>query len=179
MPIKKIAIIIFLMIQAAAAFLFFQNKQFDFACETVLIMLGAYGLIHFSSKLKQPLPDNIAILVLLSLSGHNVIGYLLNWYVLSNVFDKYLHIFGTYSFSLLGYFYLQLNEIPLTNIKKLVLTMMIGLSLATLYELVEFAMDYFIQPAVPAQSGLLDTNLDLLGDLLGGLAAGWHTVKKY
>lgn len=179
MPIKKIAIYIFLIIQAAAALWFFQNRQYDFACETVLIMLGAYFLIHFSSKFEQPLPDYIAILVLLSLSGHNIIGYLLNWYVKSNVFDKYLHVFGTYSFSLLGYFYLQLNNIPLTKIKKFILTMMIGLSLATLYELVEFAMDYFIKPAVPAQSGLLDTNLDLLGDLIGGLAAGCHTVKKY
>lgn len=56
--------------------------------------------------------------------------------------------------------------------------MMIGLSLATIYELMEFATDYFIKPTVPAQQGLLDTDLDLLSDLAGALLAAFHISRK-
>lgn len=179
MPIKRITFITFLVIQAITAILFFINKHNDFAYETVIIMIGVCYLAYISSRYKLWVPDYVIIIVVVSLSSHNVLGYLLNLYVISNIFDKCLHIFGTFSFSLLGYFYLRIYDLALTGWRKFVITMMIGLSLSTIYELVEFAMDYFIKPDVPAQSGLLDTNLDLLGDLIGALLAGSHMTRKY
>lgn len=178
MPLKRIAFISFLVIQAIVTILFFINKHNDFAYETVIIMVGVAYLAYISSRYKLWVPDYVIIIVLLSLSSHNILGYLLNLYVISNMFDKCLHIFGTFSFSLLGYFYLRIYDLALTGWRKFVITMMIGLSLAAIYELVEFAMDYFIKPDVPAQSGLMDTNLDLLGDLVGAFLAGFYMTRK-
>lgn len=178
MSIRRITLSIFFIIQIIALILFFSNKQYDYLYETVIILGCILFIACVSYRYKLLIPNYVVVIVLLSLSAHIIGGQLFNLYVKSNTFDKYLHIFGTYSFAILGYFYLRIYDITLTKRKRLIITIMIGISLATIYELMEFTIDYFIKPAVPAQSGLLDTNLDLLADLFGAVLAGVFIQKS-
>ncbi len=175
---RQKALVLFLITQIITLILLFQKKQIDYAFETIIVISGSLFVAYINCKKKLSIPLYVVIIVLISLSCHTIGGQLLNLYVDSSIFDKYLHIFGTYSFTLLIYFYLRINELSLGKWQKFFFTMMIGLSLATIYELMEFATDYFIKPTVPAQQGLLDTDLDLLSDLAGALLAAFHISRK-
>lgn len=178
MPSRQLILTLFLIIQIINLISLFRNKQHDYFYETIIIIGGSLFLMYLSHKNRRLIPRYILIVIFISLSAHTVGGQLLNLYVKSNVFDKYLHVFGTYSFVLLVYFFLRIEDIPLTKRARYFITIMIGVSLGTSYELVEFATDYFLKPAVPAQHSLLDTNLDLLADLVGAVLASIHLSSK-
>jgi hypothetical protein len=50
----------------------------------------------------------------------------------------------------------------------------LGLSLGSLYEILEFFTDSISHPVPPSQPSLLDTDLDLVADLAGALLAALH-----
>lgn len=174
---KKTLLVIFLIIQLIAIFQFFRNKQSSFVFETLIIILAIGIITYFYYKRSLPVSNYLYIIVLIAISGHTIGGELFGLYHLP-LYDKFLHIFGGYSFALLGYIILGLYKFPLPNVIKSVIIITVGLSLGTIYELWEFAMDQFMKPAIPAQSGLTDTNFDLLADLAGSFLAAFHLYKK-
>lgn len=175
---RKTLLITFLIIQVIAIIKFLGNKQYDFAYETLIIIAGSLLLTYLEIKKNLPISNYLRALVFVAISGHTIGGELFGLYVISHVFDKFLHVFGTYSFAMLGYVLLGLYNFPLSRKVQFIIMIMIGLSLGTFYELWEFAIDRFMKPPIAAQSGLLDTNLDLLADLIGSLLAALHISRK-
>lgn len=175
---RKMIVTIFLTIQLIAVWSFVQQKQLDYLYETLIIIAGTLLLTYWEIKKNLPISNYLRIVVSLAISGHTIGGELLNFYGLSTIYDKYLHVFGAYSFALLGYVLLGMNRISLGPKIKFILIITIGLSIGTIYELIEFAIDQLSTPTLPAQSGLLDTNLDLLADLLGAIGAAAHLSLK-
>jgi uncharacterized membrane protein YjdF len=122
------------------------------------------------------LPLHIRIITLIAITFNNVLGEYYNLYVTSSLYDRLQHIFGTYALTLWGFFILQqLTQFKLTSIK-FCITFLICLSLAlgSIYEILEFLEDQLFNPAIKNQPSLLDTNLDLISDLIGGGVAVLH-----
>lgn len=168
----------FVAIQVIAVFGFAQAKQFDYIYETLIIIAGALLLTYLEVKKKLPITNYLRIVVFIAISGHTIGGELMNFYGISTIYDKYLHVFGAYSFALLGYVLLGMYNLSLPPKVKFIMIIAFGLSVGATYELIEFAIDQFSTPTLPAQSGLIDTNLDLLADLLGSMVAATHLSIK-
>lgn len=117
----------------------------------------------------------IRTMVILSLLADSFGGSFLNLYVTSCVFDKVLHVFGSYSFALFFYILvIQLLTGPVNRPFTFILIASLGLSMGGFYEILEFLTDTFSHPDPISQPSLLDTDLDLTADLIGSLLAAFH-----
>jgi len=103
-------------------------------------------------------------------------GKLLNLYVTSNSFDKYLHIFGTYTMALFAYSITKnILEIPFNSKTNIFLHVsLLGVTFGTLFELIEYIGDITLKPSIPNQNGLIDTDLDMVANLIGALVAAYQ-----
>lgn len=106
-------------------------------------------------------------------------GYYLHFYVHSFVFDKMLHVLGSYSLALFFYL-LTVQKLPnrLPKFVTFLFVAALGLAIGAAYEILEFLGDNLMQPMLFSQLSLLDTDLDLTADLTGALLAGNHAAFK-
>lgn len=118
-------------------------------------------------------------IAILSLLCDSFIGSYLDFYQTSFTFDKLLHIFGSYSVSLFAYILaVQLLRHPLSSPFKFIFILSLGLSLGAFYEILEFLTDTISHPTPVSQPSLLDTNLDLISDLIGAMIAAIHGTYR-
>ncbi|WP_418627036.1 hypothetical protein [Anaerosinus sp.] len=148
---------------------------------SVMITTSSWILYSFlETRYQIQMSRYIRLLMMLTLFCDAFFGYILNLYEQSFLFDKILHMFGTYSFSLFAYalvMQLQKNH-PVNRSVKFILAMCIGITLGTMYEISEFIGDNISHPNPPNQPSLLDTDVDLIGDLIGAVIAGIHVSIK-
>ncbi|TQR17064.1 hypothetical protein [Psychrobacillus lasiicapitis] len=136
--------------------------------------------IFLEFKLKWSIPLYIRIAVTISIISNDVLGELINLYVTSFLFDRIQHIFGTYSLTLWSFFIIQ-QFVQMKFIqKKLIIIFFITLSttLGTFYEIFEFLQDELFKPVIKNQTSLLDTDLDLISDVVGGIIALIHYLSS-
>jgi uncharacterized membrane protein YjdF len=122
------------------------------------------------------IPLYVRFVTLLSITFNDILGEYYNLYIDSITYDRLQHIFGTYALTLWTFFVIQqFIQMKLTN-KKLnsVLLVSVALALGSLYELFEFIEDQVFKPHFKNQPSLIDTNLDLLSDLAGGILSVVH-----
>lgn len=107
---------------------------------------------------------------------HGFGGKYLNLYLESTAFDKYLHIFGTYTVALFGYSITKnIMGISFNSKANIFLHVtLLGVSIGAIFELIEFFADITINPSIHNQQGLIDTNLDMAANLIGALIAAFH-----
>jgi len=58
------------------------------------------------------------------------------------------------------------------------LVVSLGVSLGAFYEILEFLTDIFSHPIPISQPSLLDTDLDLMGDVIGAVFAAIHAISR-
>ncbi|CUH97649.1 putative membrane protein [Propionispora sp. 2/2-37] len=168
--------VLFIAIQSAIMFGLAAKQELEFLRSAA--MTTCLWVVYTAIEMKYGLymSNYIRVVVMLSIICDSFFGYYLEYYITSSVFDKILHIFGTYSFALFFYFLViqLLLKKPLNRSFAYLFIVLLGISFGTLYELLEFFVDYTAQPAIRGQAGLLDTDLDLLADTIGALFAAIH-----
>ena len=142
---------------------------------------GTTGLVSlytfFEYKYGLYMNNYVRAAMLVSLIGDSLGGQYLEYYITSTVFDKVLHAFGTYAFSLFFYILtLQLLKHPLTRSFTFIFVFCLGTSFGALYEIMEFIVDTTTKPSFPGQLSLYDTDMDLVADMCGAAAAATHAV---
>lgn len=121
----------------------------------------------------------VKFLAVLTLLLDGFFGIYLDLYTTSSIFDKILHVFGTYAFSLFAYvLVVQLFKYPFHLAFKFILIVSLGVSLGTFYEILEFLTDTFLHPIPISQPSLIDTDLDLIGGTVGAVCAAIHGSFK-
>ena len=116
-------------------------------------------------------PPYITLLAMLAVFIHCFCGYYLNLYNRSQVFDRYLHAYGSFAFALLVYCLIKnLFEAGGSRAFQSLFVFTVGMTLGAIFELVEAAID--AKSGAGAQRGLKDTNTDMIGNLIGSLVAG-------
>lgn len=172
--------ILFLVIQIVIIGILIYKGRTDFSW-SVMVTTGTWIVYSFlEHKYHIQMSGYIRLVMMITLFSDAFFGYILNLYEQSFVFDKILHVFGSYSFSLFGYALVMRfqREHPINKPVKFVLAMCIGLSLGTFYEILEFIGDNISHPNPPNQPSLLDTDMDLIGDLIGAVIASIHVSIK-
>lgn len=118
-------------------------------------------------------PPYLLFLTMLVIIGTCFLGHYLGGYTKSRTFDRYLHAFGAFSFSLMTY--CVLDDFINTGSSLLFQAIFIFLSgntLGVLFEFIEMWHDGKNKKEPKSQKGLRDTNMDMLSNLVGSILAG-------
>ena len=168
----------FFLIQFLITIGFILKQQFDYIFNPLITSLFYLGVILLERFTTFKLKNYIRILLIITLSSHNLIGEYYNAYNKVPFFDNALHLFGIFSFSLFVYT-LLVSTIDIKASRPMLLTfilvILLGIAMGTIFELMEFALDQFTNEN--NQRDLTDTDLDLLFDLIGALLAGIFVVS--
>lgn len=106
-------------------------------------------------------------------------GYYCNFYLTSGAFDKIQHVFGTYAAALLAYLLIiRWLKQSYSQVSVFILVLSLGISIGMFYEVGEFLGDLITNPVNKSQPSLLDTNLDMIGDIIGATIAAIHALYQ-
>ena len=171
--------ILFLVIQTILIFALMQQGQSSYA-RSVMTTTGFWVIyIFLEGRYGFHMNTYVKAILLLTLFFDGFFGCYLDLYTTSSIFDKILHAFGTYAFSLFAYLLVvQLLKNPVNSAFKFILVVSLGMTLGTFYEILEFLTDTFSHPTHISQPSLLDTDLDLIGDTIGANLAAIHAIYK-
>ena len=158
----------------AIALLISDKVYFEYDVVGVSVLYLIY--IYLESKFKLYISNYIRSIVILTLIIHTFMGKLLNYYQTVPAFDVVLHIFGTYSIVLFAYAIMNkaLGINFSTRLNKFIFLMLLGGCLGAIYEIIEFLLDLTLKPPIPYQAGLIDTDLDIISDIIGSFIASFH-----
>lgn len=121
----------------------------------------------------------VRMLVAITILCDGLFGYYFDWYANSMGFDKVLHVFGSYSFSLFLYIIVvQLLDHPVRQAFTFILLLCLGIAAGSVYEVLEFAVDMVSHPVPPSQPSLFDTDLDMIGNMAGAFLAAVHAKMR-
>ncbi|ADL12753.1 hypothetical protein [Acetohalobium arabaticum] len=179
---KKTMIILtiaFLMIQTLTLIDMAKDIKQDHTFELFIITAFFISYTFIELKYNLHLSNYIRGLIILTLISHMQFGQYLNFYTKFFYFDIILHIFGTYSFTLFTYSLLNktVSKPSLAKNRELILIVLLGISLGTLFEIIKFLIDIIFTPKIPAQTGLIDTNLDMIANIVGAVIAAVHLAN--
>lgn len=165
--------LMFVVIQAVSLSLAFLHEHHDFITNMIgtTICWAVYILIELKYNLN--ISNWLRVGVLLAIASDSFLGYGLALYNLSPYYDRLQHIFGDCLLALFTLaFVLQAIQVEVPKVIQVILAFSLGMSIGGLYEVLEFLSDYFLDPRIPNQPDLIDTDLDLISDALGAVLAG-------
>lgn len=166
----------FFILQFLTVIVLIRAGKLDNVKEVIFIitLFAVYLLVE--TKLNLFISNYIRGCVIILTLLHAFAGKYLDFYLTSTIFDKVLHVFGTYSIVLLVYSIMcQIMETSFTNIlNKYVFIVLLGISLGAIFEIIEFVTDNTIHPKIPNQPNLIDTDLDMIADVIGSKIAALH-----
>ncbi len=117
-------------------------------------------------------PEILRCLVIIALFVHTFFGYFKDLYTRSQTFDRYLHAYGSFAYAL--FLYALLSKLTNASVTPRLFTAVMvtftGIAAGALFEIVEYAID--AKMPVKTQRGLKDTDMDLIFDVIGSIAAG-------
>lgn len=172
MPIWVIIcyIIVSLLCIFAIAKLF--GKETKEYAKSALSTYIVYTLIFLAVWIfKITVPSYTLLLTMATILLACFFGHYLGGYTRSKTFDRYLHAFGAFSFSLLTYCILRhFIETGSSKIFQALFIFTIGNTLGVIFELIEASHD--AKNPIKSQKGLKDTDMDMLFNLIGSFLAG-------
>lgn len=158
--------------------LIYQEKYLS-AFALTAVYLCYLLILYLENKNYFKINHFIKFLLMTTVILHALLGECCSLYQNTIWFDKALHVFGTFSFSL--FFYSIINSTTMfdsnSKIFTFILIISIGIASSVVFESVEFVFDIILK--TENQHGLVDTNLDMIGNTLGAVLAGfWVLYRK-
>lgn len=139
--------------------------------QSTSVSFGLFWLLLIAIYiLDLDMPYFSLILIILVLFFHSYFGYYLDLYNKSKMFDRFLHAYGSFSFSLLFYFLLSNFLIYGGSVAfRALYIFLLGVTIGAIYEAIEYFIDS--KHDLKLQRGLKDTDFDIIADILGSLAS--------
>lgn len=167
-----ISFIIFLCILIPCIIKLYRQKEIVRAKATASTCVF-YALLFISIFLFQlQVPYWAILLTMVAAFASGFCGQYLQMYYRSIVFDRYLHVYGAFSFSLLFFYllghFLEMGGSPLFLA---IFVFLLGNTLGVIFELLEFSHDMKPTNTSKSQHGLKDTDTDMLFNLIGSIIA--------
>jgi len=171
--------VLFLAIQIVLMFELSRQGQYSYT-RSVMSITCFWAIYAFlEARYGFQMNTYVRVMAVLTLFFDGFFGCYLDLYTTSSIFDKLLHTFGTYAFSLFAYvLVVQLLKHSVTSLFKFILVVSLGVSMGAFYEILEFLTDTFSHPIPMSQTSLLDTDLDLIGDVIGANIAAIHAIFR-
>lgn len=159
------------------------KKQRKFLPQMVAVYAALLVFIFFEAIGFFNTPVFVLAFVFISVLLHTLVGEFLDVYHKSTTFDRWLHLVGTFAFTLFCYSIIDntLNPPPLPGAYVFIYVSSLGITLGTMFEIIEFFGDKATQnkPRLPAQHGLKDTDTDMIFNAAGAILAGVAAIFMY
>lgn len=164
--------IIFSLIMLYTSIAALKRKKYNYLIEDIATYAFYISFLIEQYIMKFQVRAFIIVLVIISFIGNSLIGKCLNVYNTSKYYDRFLHAFGSFSFSLFNYSILsKITTYSIyPKIYGSIFAASIGISLGCIFEIYEFISDSTTKSY--NQHGLTDTNFDLISDVIGSTIAG-------
>ncbi|QZY53624.1 hypothetical protein [Crassaminicella profunda] len=176
--ISKILSLIFTIVLFFISIQFFIKKEISLLLYVVFVYIVYLILLYFEYKKGYKIETYIKVLIVSSLIIDIVWGFYFDMYHTSNWFDKLMHLFGCFCFTLVLVSIIH-SYVKILSPSKIIIFIFItslGVTSGVFYEFIEFGLDVVIK--TQTQNGLVDTNLDLLFDTFGSMAAAGLVLYK-
>lgn len=167
-----LSLILFTSIQIFIIVKYFSQKKYPLIGENFVILLVCGLFIYLQYRYNFLIERKLFAFFFITILGHTFIGEFLDIYNKYKPFDRYLHVFGGFTFGLFSYSLIAKTITPIVE-PRLYVTLFIialGLAISALFEIAEFIIDSIFNSQ--SQSGLKDTNVDLICGLIGAIIAG-------
>ena len=149
---------------------FIAKKEYGKLIEIGIVLSAYIMFAYLQHRMKFQIESHIILLVAITASSYIFLGEYINLYEKSKHFDRYLHLFGSFSFAKFAFSLLQnLIKQPLPRPYDFILVISLGISIGVLFEIFEFIMDKITKSR--HQKGLQDTDVDLICDVIGSIFA--------
>lgn len=167
-----LSFILFTVLIIVSVVSFLRRNNFKLFSGLLFFYLLLIFFIFLENKYQFRINDFLILLVVLNLYGHFFLGENLRLYYTTRYFDRFLHAFGTFAFTLFTYSVMvaTLNPEINPNLFEFIFIVSLGVLLGVIFELIEFLADSFFR--TKTQSGLKDTDFDLIFDIIGAILAG-------
>lgn len=168
------------MSQIFLMFKYLQQKKTSKFIGDLTIYCVILSFLLYEHYFKLNIPDFILTFSVITVIGHTFVGSYLNIYYKSNYFDRYLHLFGSFSFSLLAFSIINYIA-PLMKVSWIytfLFVMTLGISIGVFFEIIEFAHDSFSKK-IMCQHGLADTDFDMIFNVFGSFIAGVVSITIF
>lgn len=152
---------------------YFKRKQFGKAASNVLAWVLVVWFLFYNYYFRVNIPVFIITCSIITVIGHFFMGNYLNYYYKSKIYDRWLHLLGAFSFSLLTFAILNnvVAPLPYSDLYTSLFVITLGISIGTLFEILEFVHDV-VSKKLRCQHDLTDTDYDMLFNLFGSIIAG-------
>lgn len=176
--IRIILVISFLIIQLLTIIGLVRHIQYDYLRDAFAVTVLFIIFTILEIKYNLHVSNYIRGLIIITIISHNFLGEYMDFYTTSSLFDRIQHIFGTYAFTL--YIYTLINQIINRSIfsktREFIFIVSLGIALGVILEVIEFLTDTIFKPLKLNQPSLMDTDLDLICDIVGAIIAAVQSV---
>lgn len=165
-----IILIVFCIIEIYVLRAFIIRKTM-LAFQSSSVSFGLFWLLLVAIYiLNLDIPYFSLILVIFVLFFNSYLGYYLDLYNKSKIFDRILHAFGSFSFALFFYYFLSnFLEYGGSSTFRALYIFLLGISLGAIFEIIEYFIDS--KRDLKMQRGLKDTDADIISDIIVSMAA--------
>lgn len=150
---------------------FIKKKYYNFFAQALIAYLLYLVLLVVEHYYKFHIENFVVVFAMLTALGHALIGQYFDIYNKSKHYDRYLHAFGSFSYALFSYSLIEKTVAPIgSKLNLFFFVTALGISLGVFLEIIEFSQDCVA--GTENQKGLVDTNVDLIADVIGSIIAG-------
>ena len=153
-----------------------RNKKYGLLAENIVLCIAAGLLLYFNREFRFPIHSLILAFLICTLVGHLFIGEYFDVYHKTKHYDWFLHAFGSFTFALFAYAVTENILGPIQSPKSYIplFVAVIGISIGAIFEIGEFLHDSLSKKDRKSrhQHGLIDTDFDLICDVVGSVVAG-------
>jgi VanZ family protein len=175
---QTVLTIVFILFCAAELYNVFKLKKMNqkLMMQAALISFSVFVLlmiVYWLVKLK--IPEILLIFAMIAIWCNSYFGYSRYLFETSRIFDRFMHAYGTFSYTLLVFAILR-NFVQTGGSKLFVILFVftLGNTIGALFEIFEFYSD--MKKGTHAQQGLKDTNMDMIFNVIGSVAAALYTL---
>jgi uncharacterized membrane protein YjdF len=171
---------LFTVFEAYIIYKYSKNKKYGRIIENAVVSIILLLYLCYKDVVQLHVYDFITVFLILTVFGHTYIGEYCGIYHKSKKYDRFLHLFGSFTFSLFVYSVIEsmVKPVSYSKIYVAIFVATLGIAIGVLFELIEFAFDKLAK-FEKNQHGLADTDFDLLFNVIGAILAGVASIKLF
>jgi hypothetical protein len=174
---------LFTIFEAYIMYKYIIGKKYGRFIENAIVYIIVILFLCYRDILQLHVYNFVTVFLIITIFGHTYIGEYCDIYHKSKNYDRFLHLFGSFTFSLFAYSLIESSIKPVSYSKVYVSLFIatLGITIGVVFELVEFSFDKLAKKEKyqKSQHGLADTDFDLIYNVIGAVIAGFVSKKLF
>lgn len=157
-----------------------KSKKYGLIVGNAVVYIILLLYLCYKDVLQLRVYDFITVFLIITIFGHTYVGEYCGIYHKSKKYDRFLHLFGSFTFSLFAYSIIEslVKPVSYSKVYVAIFVATLGITIGVLFELIEFVFDKLAKYE-KNQHGLADTDFDLIFNVIGSILAGVASIKLF